>query len=648
MAKQNLLLVDADPRSRRVLEVSLRKAGYSITTANNAEEALDVVSLSPPDLILSDTRLPTLDGFQLVERLRDLEDSASIPFMFLSSDTSLESKVRGLELGVEYLTKPIYIKEVITRVNLELQRKQREGLKQRADRTRFTGSLSDMGLVDLLQTIDISRKSGVLYLTSGNRRGAVYFQDGQIYDAEVSALRGEQALYRFLIWSEGSFEVVFRSVRRERRIQMSTQGLLMEGMRRVDEWGRLLEQLPPLERIFEVSDTELIDRLAEIPDEINSILKHFDGERSLISVVDAAGGDDLETLNAISKLFFEGLIFDTGRVEEGEGDGADSHSLSESPPAAAAALAAGVVPGDAPVPRDLESGTGTSQSGSTSDGVGTGSPGPSSIEPKAELAGMGRAGARIASGASAGAGDGGRGTGSGAGTGGGTTPSGSLTLEPMSSLPNPRIESSAAGGGGVERLDLPAQRAAGGGAIPDKSPDDGDNGMARKGKRRRRTKRTRNQEMEAVQAEGTEAADAETDAAGQSNVIQFRPKGNVAVAGAQVAVNDDIVEDDEVEEQILEASGAAEAAESEAESAEAESAEAESTAAETAEAESTAAESAEAEVGELAGAEADASATARDASDAAEAESSAVETEAAEIEAGRNLGLIGGDPSLDL
>ena len=117
VAKQNLLLVDADQRSLRVLEVSLRKAGYSVTTCADALTAIEMIGLSRPDMIISDTRLPDVDGFQLVERLRESEDSREIPFMFLSSDGSVESKVKGLELGVQdYLTKPIYIKEIITRV----------------------------------------------------------------------------------------------------------------------------------------------------------------------------------------------------------------------------------------------------------------------------------------------------------------------------------------------------------------------------------------------------------------------------------------------------------------------------------------------------------------------------------------------------
>jgi DNA-binding response OmpR family regulator len=111
VAKQKLLLVDADPRSVRVLEVSLKKAGYSVTTAKDGLDALSKVEVSSPDLVLSDTRLPNLDGYALVRRLKERPEWASIPVVFLTSQKSVEDKIRGLELGVEdYLTKPIFVR----------------------------------------------------------------------------------------------------------------------------------------------------------------------------------------------------------------------------------------------------------------------------------------------------------------------------------------------------------------------------------------------------------------------------------------------------------------------------------------------------------------------------------------------------------
>lgn len=312
MAKKQLLLVDADPRSVRVLEVSLKKAGYNVTTASDGADALAKIEFSTPDLILSDTRLPRLDGYELVRRLKDNGEFGSIPVVFLTSQKSIEDKIRGLELGVEdYLTKPIFVRELIARVNLLLARRTQERLATSlpsSARTRLSGSLEDMGVVDLLQTFEVSRKSGVARISHGRREAQVFFRDGKVVDAIFGRLRGEEAVYRALIWNSGSFEVEFRPVQNEDIIPTSTQGLLMEGMRRVDEWGRLLEQLPALSTIFEIDHEQLLERLNEIPDELNGILRLFDSRRTLIDVVDDSPFEDLSTLSTVSKLYFEGLL----------------------------------------------------------------------------------------------------------------------------------------------------------------------------------------------------------------------------------------------------------------------------------------------------------------------------------------------------
>jgi CheY-like chemotaxis protein len=312
VAKKQLLLVDADPRSVRVLEVSLKKSGYSVTTASDGVDALAKIDFSAPDLILSDTRLPRLDGYELVRRMKDKPEHAHIPVVFLTSQKSIEDKIRGLELGVEdYLTKPIFVRELIARVNLLLARRTQEKMATAmpmSRRTRLSGSLEDMGVVDLLQTFEISRKTGVGKIGNGRREARIYFRDGKVVDAELGRLRGEEAVYRALIWTTGTFEVDFQPIDREDIIPTSTQGLLMEGMRRVDEWGRLLEQLPPLSTIFEVDHEQLVERLNEIPDDLNGILRLFDGKRTLLDVIDDSPFEDLSTLSTITKLFFEGLL----------------------------------------------------------------------------------------------------------------------------------------------------------------------------------------------------------------------------------------------------------------------------------------------------------------------------------------------------
>lgn len=319
VAKQHLLLVDGDAKSLRVMEVSLKKAGFQVTTAIHGKDALEKVQISLPDLVLAETRMPEMDGFELCKVLKSDDRFRHIPYVFLTSQKAVESKVKGLETGAEdYLTKPIYIKEVVTRVRMILTKVEKERFEKKEQRAGFSGNLSDMGVVDLVQTFEIGRKTGTIQIL-GERQGTVFFKEGRVIDAELGRLRGENAFYRMLNTFEGQFEVSFAPVERGERIEVSTQGLLMEGMRRLDEWGRMLEQLPPLETVFELDYGSLADRLAEIPDEVNGLLRLFDGRRTLQRVVEDSDFEDLAALGIISKLYFEGLIKEVGAPSSNTG-----------------------------------------------------------------------------------------------------------------------------------------------------------------------------------------------------------------------------------------------------------------------------------------------------------------------------------------
>jgi DNA-binding response OmpR family regulator len=241
--------------------------------------------------------------------------------MFLSSDGSIESKIRGLELGVQdYLTKPIYIREVVARVGIELARQARAGLAHKSSdaRTRFSGSLSEMSVVDLLQTIDVSRKSGVLTLVSADgQAGMISFDSGAVINATVEDLVGEDAVYRHLLWRDGTFDLEFRRVSlSERTVHRTTQALLMEGMRRLDEWSRLSELLPSFETVLEIDPQMLRERLRDMPDDQNAMVRLIDGQRSVGEVLRAHGGDHVDALRKVVDLYFEGMVREVGRIQE--------------------------------------------------------------------------------------------------------------------------------------------------------------------------------------------------------------------------------------------------------------------------------------------------------------------------------------------
>jgi CheY-like chemotaxis protein len=321
--KNRLLLVDGDPKSLRVLDVSLKKAGFDVTTATSGPEALASLETELPDLIISDTDLADMDGFELCSRIKGKATWAKIPFLFVSGRKSIEDKIRGLELGVDdYLTKPIYIKEIGVRVRTALQRAERERMESRREgRTRFAGTLSDVGVVDLIQTIEINRKSGIIHIVNRDeRRGSIFFRDGRVIDAEVGRLSGAYALYRLFSWSEGQFAVEFKHIRRHDIVDTPVATLLMEGMRRLDEATHLLEHLPSYHHVLEVDCRVLAEELAELPDEVNSVLRLCDGARTLQEVVEDSDQPDLETLGIISKLYLGQIIF----AREAPGQGGES------------------------------------------------------------------------------------------------------------------------------------------------------------------------------------------------------------------------------------------------------------------------------------------------------------------------------------
>ncbi|MCA9538309.1 MAG: DUF4388 domain-containing protein, partial [Myxococcales bacterium] len=307
--KQTLLLVDGDVQSLRVLEVSLRDAGFAVHTARNGAEALTKAASVPPDLILTDTALPVLDGFELCKRLKADPALGDAALVFLSADGAVETKVRGLEMGAEdYLVRPITTREVIARVRLLLQRRDRERAERAPGRRRLAGRLEDMGVVDLLQTMAIGHKSGTLRVERPPHQATIWFRGGAVIDATSGPLTGDEAVYRLLTWSSGEFEIDFHTPTKPQTMSISTAHLLMEGMRRLDEWGRIREQLPPLELVFEVDYEVLSDRLADLPDEANVLLRYLDGRRTGHEVIDDSDLPDLTALELMSRLYFEGVI----------------------------------------------------------------------------------------------------------------------------------------------------------------------------------------------------------------------------------------------------------------------------------------------------------------------------------------------------
>jgi two-component system KDP operon response regulator KdpE len=140
-----ILIVDDEPAIRRFLRTSLTSEGYQVAEVEGGTAALDHLQRNVVDLLVLDLGLPDLDGFAVIERLR--EKGSALPIVVLSSRTDEAGKVRALDLGADdYVTKPFGVDELLARIRAAL----RHRLQQQGENPIFrSGDLS----VDLVRRI---------------------------------------------------------------------------------------------------------------------------------------------------------------------------------------------------------------------------------------------------------------------------------------------------------------------------------------------------------------------------------------------------------------------------------------------------------------------------------------------------------------
>jgi len=124
---KTILCVDDDDALRKVVLGVLSRAGYQVLEASNGEDALTMIAMQMPHLVLCDISMPEMSGFEILSRLRsDFPDCADIPFIFLTGLSEREEMLRGMELGADdYITKPVERDLLLTRVNTALRQMDR-------------------------------------------------------------------------------------------------------------------------------------------------------------------------------------------------------------------------------------------------------------------------------------------------------------------------------------------------------------------------------------------------------------------------------------------------------------------------------------------------------------------------------------------
>ena len=142
-SRSHILVVDDTALNRQFLQDELGDEGYTVSTAEDGEQALAVVAENPPDLIILDIMMPKLDGYEVCRRLKSDERTILIPVVMVTALTASRERIRGIEVGADdFLSKPYNRLELLTRVRSLLKLKRHTDELENAETVLFTLALS--------------------------------------------------------------------------------------------------------------------------------------------------------------------------------------------------------------------------------------------------------------------------------------------------------------------------------------------------------------------------------------------------------------------------------------------------------------------------------------------------------------------------
>ncbi len=233
-----LLVVDDNPMVLAMLQHALDPLAV-VTTATDAADALLKAVDDVPDLLVCDYKMPGMDGRQLVEKLKSRPATANFSTVLMASKVDIAERLSPQDAADDYLEKPFFLRDATRRIKRTIDRIALEKMSKTAPKDGVvTGSLSQMNVIDLMQSLEMGRKSCQLSLSNDGDKCEVFFVEGQVKHATYGALVGDEAVFKVLRWTGGNFQLDFEGKTDKETTQLNTQGLLMEGLRLLDESAR--------------------------------------------------------------------------------------------------------------------------------------------------------------------------------------------------------------------------------------------------------------------------------------------------------------------------------------------------------------------------------------------------------------------------
>jgi hypothetical protein len=172
----------------------------------------------------------------------------------------------------------------------------------------LSGSLEDISFAELLQLLNVSHKSGRLSVWRGTERAELYIVEGEVARAISRRERGREVVYRILGWQEGEFSFQRSDDAVAREITESTEALILEGMKRLDEWERVEAELPDMHVVLRQRAFAVNEQFEELSAAAQTVLRLVDARRDVATIIRESGLEPMEALNGVTELLAEGVV----------------------------------------------------------------------------------------------------------------------------------------------------------------------------------------------------------------------------------------------------------------------------------------------------------------------------------------------------
>jgi len=233
---KNLLLVDDEKSFLLSLEDMLKDSDedYSIKTANNGKEAVNILEQDDIDLVVTDLKMPEMDGFDLIAYISGSKPKMPVIAMTAFGTPDMENRL--MEMGAfQYIEKPIDFPTLLNKI--------RDGLGTESE-SKSDGKVAGISIASFVQLLELDRKSCTLKIKSGDNKGTLYIKDGELMDAAHDMLTGQEAALEIISWENAEIEIQNTCKKKDKNIDVPLGFILLESARVRDERSGRKEEEP--------------------------------------------------------------------------------------------------------------------------------------------------------------------------------------------------------------------------------------------------------------------------------------------------------------------------------------------------------------------------------------------------------------------